>query len=44
VEISHTLFLAGNVGSVLWRAALPLALMAVLFFVVVRRKLSKRLE
>jgi ABC-2 type transport system permease protein len=44
VEISHTLFLAGNVGSVLWRAALPLALMAILFFVVVRRKLSKRLE
>jgi ABC-2 type transport system permease protein len=44
VEISHTLFLAGNVSSVLWRAALPLALMAILFFVVVRRKLSKRLE
>jgi ABC-2 type transport system permease protein len=44
VEISHTLFLAGNVGRVLWPAALPLALMAILFFAVVRRKLSKRLE
>jgi ABC-2 type transport system permease protein len=44
VEICHTLFLAGNVGSVLWPAALPMALMALFFFAVVRRKLSKRLE
>lgn len=44
VEICHTLFLAGNIGAVLWPAALSLALMAVVFFVVVRRKLTKRLE
>jgi ABC-2 type transport system permease protein len=44
VEISHTLFLAGNIGTVLWPASLPLTLMAILFFVVVRRKLNKRLE
>ncbi|MFH1216956.1 MAG: ABC transporter permease [Pseudomonadota bacterium] len=44
VEICHTLFLVGNVGSVLVPAALPLILMAVVFFAMVRRKLSKRLE
>ncbi|WP_321394228.1 ABC transporter permease [uncultured Desulfuromusa sp.] len=44
VEISHTLFLAGNIGSVLWPAGLALTLMAILFLGVARRKLSKRLE
>ncbi|MEJ2689198.1 MAG: ABC transporter permease [Deltaproteobacteria bacterium] len=44
VEIVHTLFLAGNIGAVLWPAALPLTLMAVFFFMVVRRRLTKRLE
>lgn len=44
VEISHTLFLAGNVGSVLWPAAAALALMACVLLIVTRRKLSKRLE
>ena len=44
VEISHTLFLAGNVGAVLWPAGTALALMAVLLLAVARRKLSKRLE
>ena len=44
VQICQTIFMAGNVVSVLWRAALPLALMALFFFTLVRRKLSKRLE
>lgn len=44
VEISHTLFLAGNIGSVLWSASLPLLLMAVVLLTLARRKLSKRLE
>lgn len=44
VEISHTLFLAGNVGAVLWPAGAALALMAVLLLAIARRKLSKRLE
>lgn len=44
VEISHTLFLAGNIGSVLWPASIPLVLMALVLLTVARRKLSKRLE
>jgi ABC-2 type transport system permease protein len=44
VAISHTLFLAGNIGSVLWPDSLALLLMAALFLLVARRKLSKRLE
>lgn len=44
VEISHTLFLAGNVGSVLWPAGGALALMALVLLMVARCKLSKRLE
>lgn len=43
VEISHTLFLAGNVGSVLLPASGVLALMAVVFLGAARRKLSRRL-
>jgi len=44
VEISHTLFLAGNIGSVLWPAGLALTFMAILFLGVARSKLNKRLE
>ena len=44
VAVSHTLFLAGNFGSVLWPAAGALTLMAAILLLVVRRKLSKRLE
>ena len=44
VAISHTLFLAGNIASVLWPAAAALTLMAVVLLFIVRRKLSKRLE
>ena len=44
VAVSHTLFLAGNIGSVLWPAAGALSLMAVILLLLVRRKLSKRLE
>ncbi len=44
VDISHTLFLAGNVGPVLWPAAGALLSMAVILLLIVRRKLSKRLD
>lgn len=44
VAISHTLFLAGNMTSVLWPAAAALAVMAAVLLLIVRRKLSKRLE
>jgi len=44
VEISHTLFLAGNIGAVLWPASLSLLLMAVVLLTVAWSKLSKRLE
>jgi len=44
VAISHTLFLAGNIASVLWPAAAALTLMAAVLLFIVRRKLSKRLE
>jgi len=44
VEISHTLFLAGNIGAVLWPASLSLVLMAVFFLAIARRNLNKRLE
>ncbi len=44
VEISHTLFLAGNIGSILWPAGAALTVMAVLLLAIARRKLSKRLE
>ena len=44
VAISHTLFLAGNIGSVFWPNALALLLMAAFFLLAARRKLSKRLE
>lgn len=44
VAVSHTLFLAGNIASVLWPAAAALTLMAAVLLFIVRRKLSKRLE
>lgn len=44
VEISHTLFLAGNIGAVLWPASLSLLLMAFVLLTVAWSKLSKRLE
>ena len=44
VDISHTLFLAGDIGSVLWPAAGALTVMAILLLLAVRLKLSKRLD
>jgi len=44
VEISHTLFLAGNIGAVLWPAGTALGIMATVLLLLARRKLSKRLE
>lgn len=44
VEISHTLFLTGNVGAVLWPASLSLLFMALVLLLIARSKLSKRLE
>lgn len=44
VTISHTLFLAGDVYSVLMPSGLILAGMAALFFFLARRKMSLRLE
>jgi len=44
VEISHTLFLAGDIGAVLWPAGSALAFMALALLLIARRKLSKRLE
>jgi ABC-2 type transport system permease protein len=44
VEISHTLFMAGDVWSVLLPNALALAVMAVLFISLAFRKITKRLE
>ncbi|MCA8942648.1 MAG: ABC transporter permease, partial [Planctomycetes bacterium] len=43
VEASQTLFLAGDVGSVLWRDAGVLALMAALLLTIARRKTPIRL-
>lgn len=43
VEASHTLFLAGDVGAVLWRDAGVLAGMAVVFLAVARRLTPTRL-
>lgn len=44
VEISHTLFLAGNIGAVLWPASAALFLMAAVLLGIARRRLGKRLE
>ena len=44
VSILQTVFLAGNVWSVIWPNALALAVMAAFFLGVSRRKLRKRLE
>lgn len=44
VAISHTLFMAGDVWSVLLPNALALAFMAVLFIALAYRKITKRLE
>jgi ABC-type multidrug transport system permease subunit len=44
VTISHTLFMAGDVWSVLLPNALALALMAVVFITLAYRKITKRLE
>jgi ABC-2 type transport system permease protein len=44
VSISHTLFMAGDVWSVLLPNALALAFMAVLFTSLAYRKITKRLE
>jgi ABC-2 type transport system permease protein len=44
VDISHTLFMAGDVWSVLLPNALALAVMAVLFISLAFRKITKRLE
>ena len=44
VEISHTLFLAGNIGAVLWPASAALTLMAAALLAIARRRLGKRLE
>ena len=44
VAISHTLFMAGDVWSVLLPNALALAVMAVLFISLAFRKITKRLE
>lgn len=43
VDISHTSFLAGDIGAVLWPAATALACMATFLLTVTRLKLSKRL-
>ncbi len=44
IEISHTLFLAGNITSILWPAAAVLVFMAILLLFLAHRKLSKQLE
>ncbi len=44
VDISHTLFMAGDVWPVLLPNALALAFMAVLFIALAYRKITKRLE
>jgi ABC-2 type transport system permease protein len=44
VAISHTLFMAGDVWSVLLPNALALAFMALLFIFLAYRKITKRLE
>jgi len=44
VAILQTVFLAGNVWSVIWPNSLALALMAAFFLGVSRRKLKKRLQ
>jgi len=44
VSASHTLFLAGDLWSVLWPDALALALMAALLIGVARRRTGARLE
>jgi ABC-2 type transport system permease protein len=44
VSISHTLFMAGDVWSVLLPDALALAFMAVFFLALAYRKITKRLE
>ena len=44
VEASHTLFLAGDLWSVLWPDALALAFMATLLIGVARRRTGTRLD
>jgi ABC-2 type transport system permease protein len=44
VEISHTLFLAGDVWQVIWVDALVLGGMAVLFLLLARSRLGLRLD
>ncbi len=44
VEISHTLFLAGDIGAILFPAGSALAAMAGVLLLIARRRLSKRLE
>ncbi|MBK8974989.1 MAG: ABC transporter permease [Planctomycetes bacterium] len=43
VEASHTLFMAGDIGAVLWRDAGVLALMAFVLLAIARRKTTTRL-
>ena len=44
VEISHSLFLAGDIWGVILPAALALTVAALIFFAIVRRNLSQRLR
>ncbi len=44
IQICHSLFLSGNIPSLLWPATLVLALMAVVVLLLARLKLSKQLK
>ena len=44
VRISHTLFLAGDIGAILWPSSLALAFAAALFLTIARRHVGERLE
>jgi ABC-2 type transport system permease protein len=44
VAIVQTVFLAGNIGSIIWPNALALLIMAVVFFGLIQLKSRKRLE